>query len=38
MTKNPQARKEGSKDGEQMVELTSEVSKEERDPLAELMS
>jgi hypothetical protein len=38
MIKNSQVKKEVSKDGEQMVELTSEVSKEERDPLAELMS
>jgi vacuolar-type H+-ATPase subunit H len=37
MTKNPQARKVTGKDGEQMVELPNDVSKEERDSLDELM-
>jgi len=38
MTKNPQVRKEVSKDVKQMVELPSEVLEEDRDPIAELMS
>lgn len=37
MTKNPQARKVTGKDGEQMVEIPNDVSKEERDSLDELM-
>ena len=38
MVKSQQARKVVGKDGEQMVELPTEVTKEERDSLDELMS
>lgn len=38
MSKSQQSRKVVSKDVEQMVELSSEVPEEVRNPLAELMS
>jgi len=38
MTKNQQSRKLASKDEEQTAEFVPEVSKEDKDPLSELMN